>query len=114
MPVVTFRDVIVTGGSGFIGRALARRIAKLVTPDSRVFALSSRDVDLADAGATFEWFERQHCTSDVSHVFHLAAVYKAGGWPATHPATQFHANMALNINVLEAWRRFAPEARLTS
>lgn len=109
-----FRNVVITGGSGFIGRALARRLAPLVPAPSRVHALSSRDADLVDPAAAFACFDRLRGEGEVSHVFHLAAVYKAGGWPATHPATQFHQNMALNVNVLEGWRRYMPRARFTS
>lgn len=108
------KDVIVTGGSGFIGRALSIRLAKELGEAGKVFSLSSRDADLVDRDSTFRWFDRQHWTHDVTHIFHLAAVYKAGGWPATHPATQFHANIAMNINLLEAWKRFFPKARLTN
>ena len=111
---VRMKDVVVTGASGFIGRALVRRLQTLVPAGSRVFALSSADVDLVDRDATFRWFDRHHWATDVTHIFHLAALYKAGGWPATHPATQFHVNMALNINLLEAWKRFFPTARLTN
>ena len=108
------KDVIVTGGSGFIGSALCARLIAEVGDQGRVFTLSSQDADLVDRDSTFRWFDRQHWTHDVTHIFHLAAVYKAGGWPATHPATQFHANMAMNINLLEAWKRFFPKARLTN
>src|SRR6202012_4978373 len=80
-----------------------------------VSAVGSADFDLTDAGSTNAWFRQQAGSGlDISHIFHLAAVYKAGGWPATHPATQFHANMALNLNALEAWKLFAPGARFTS
>lgn len=108
------KNVIITGGTGFIGRNLAARVRPLVEPGCQVLALDSREVDLVNREATFAWFERHHWTREVSHIFHLAAVYKAGGWPATHPATQFHANMAINLNLLEAWKRFFPKARLTS
>ena len=108
------KDVIITGGSGFIGRALAARLRGLVAPGFRVFALSSADADLVNRDSAFSWFERHHWTHEVTHIFHLAALYKAGGWPATHPGTQFHANMAININLLEAWKRFFPKARLAN
>ena len=77
-------------------------------------APSRSQADLVNRQSTFDWFERGHWTFQADHIFHLAAVYKAGGWPATHPATQFHANMAININALEAWKRFQPQARFTS
>ena len=83
-------------------------------PGSTIFSLSSGEVDLVNRESTFRWFERCHWTSEVTNIYHLAAIYKAGGWPAHHPATQFHANMAININVLEAWKRFFPKAKLTS
>jgi nucleoside-diphosphate-sugar epimerase len=31
-----------------------------------------------------------------------------------HPATQFFVNMSINVNLLEAWKRFMPGAKLTS
>jgi GDP-L-fucose synthase len=107
-------DVIITGGSGFIGQTLARRLRERMQPGGKIFALSSKDADLTDREATFRWCERQQQACEVTHIFHLAAVYKAGGWPATHPATQFDANMAININLLEAWKRYFPKARLTN
>jgi len=113
-PLSGFRDVVITGGSGFIGAALARRLRELVGGRGRIVAASSSDVDLVDSEATFDWFSEQARLGDVSHIIHLAAVYKAGGWPAAHPATQFHLNMALNVNTLEAWKRFCPRARFTS
>lgn len=106
------RGALITGGTGFIGSALTCRLRELgVDP---VFAIGSRDVDLVNRERTLEWFEQVHWLNDVSDIFHLAAVYKAGGWPAAHPATQFHTNMGIHLGVLEGWRRFFPQARLTS
>lgn len=107
-------DVLVTGASGFIGKRLVETIKNYHGDEARVHALSSKDVDLINRQQVFDYFERLHWTWDVKHIVHLAAVYKAGGWPQEHPATQFHTNMAININLLEAWRRFFPKARLTS
>jgi GDP-L-fucose synthase len=109
---MTMRDVLVTGGSGFIGRRLCGRLREVA--EGQVISLSSEVVDLVDRDATFRFFERHHWAREVTHIFHLAALYKAGGWPATHPATQFHVNMAINVNLLEAWQRFFPNARLTN
>ncbi len=108
------KNIIVLGGTGFIGRRLVEVLQERIGDTGRVIAVSSRDCDLVSRESTFGWFERNHWTFDCDHIFHLAAVYKAGGWPATHPATQFHANMAINLNSLEAWKRFFPAARFTS
>jgi GDP-L-fucose synthase len=108
------RHVIVAGASGFIGSALVARLERELGADARIVGIGSRDVDLTDRDATFAWFERNASGADVDYVFHLAALYKAGDWPVHHPATQFFANMSMNVNLLEAWARFAPAAKLTS
>jgi GDP-L-fucose synthase len=108
------KSVIVTGATGFLGRTLVETIRRRFGPDCRVVALGSTEVDLANQVATFDWFERNHRSGECDHIIHLAALYKAGNWPVHHPATQFYVNMAININLLEAWHRFFPRAKLTS
>ncbi len=108
------KHAVVTGATGFIGSVLLERLKREGGGDSSVTGLGSKDVDLTDGGASFAWFKQQSLKHKVSHIFHLAAVYKAGGWPAAHPATQFYANMSINVNLLEAWARHCPKARLAS
>ena len=108
------RNVIVTGATGFVGRTLVETLRRRFGPDCSVIALGSGDADLTRRDATFELFERTQPTFDCDHIIHLAALYKAGDWPVKHQATQFHVNMSINVNVLEAWRRFFPKAKLTS
>ena len=108
------KNVIVTGGSGFIGRTLASQLKQEVGPDGHVATLGSSSVDLTNNNSTFAFFEKLAKKHTFDHVFHLAALYKAGDWPVNHPATQFYANMSINVNFLEAWARFMPQARLTS
>ena len=79
-----------------------------------VIALGSTQADLSRRDDAFEWFERTSWTFECSHIIHLAALYKAGDWPVHHQGTQFHVNMSINVNLLEAWRRFFPKAKLTS
>ena len=64
--------VLVTGGTGLIGRAVEKVVsdsAECAESESWIF-LSSKEVDLKDRKATFEYFRRNKPT----HVLHLAAL----------------------------------------
>jgi len=108
------RNVLVTGATGFIGRRLVEVIRERFGPDVKVHGIGSRDADLANRTAVFDWAEKLHWSFDCDHIIHLAALYRAGDWPVRHPATQFFVNMSINVNLLEAWKRFFPAAKLTS
>jgi nucleoside-diphosphate-sugar epimerase len=106
------KNVIITGATGFIGRALVHRLRN--STNGRVIGMGSETVDLVNRAALFDWFEKLHWAFECDHIIHLAALYKAGDWPVHHPATQFHVNMSMNVNILEAWARFFPKAKFTS
>jgi GDP-L-fucose synthase len=107
------KTVVVTGGTGFIGSALTARLRQEAGPRGiAVRGLGTGDVDLTDQGATFDYFHRLAKEGECATLYHLAAVYKAGGWPEHHPATQYFANMSINVNLLEAWYRYIPRAKL--
>lgn len=107
------KNVIVTGATGFIGGAVVREIRRR-HPAAEVVAVGSAAVNLADKARLFDWLEQLHWAFPCDHVIHLAALYKAGDWPVHHSATQFHVNMSINVNILEGWKRFFPQAKLTS
>jgi GDP-L-fucose synthase len=108
------KKVIVTGATGFIGRTLVDTISRRFGLRCDVIALSSKMADLSSKDETFDWFEKTRWTFDCDHIIHLATLYKAGDWPVKHQATQFHVNMSINVNMLEAWRTFFPNAKMTS
>lgn len=114
MSEASMRNVLVTGATGFIGSRLTEILRQRFGPRIAVHAIGSSDVDLSDRGAAFDWFASRPWRGECDHVLHLAALYKAGDWPVTHPATQFFVNMSINVNVLEAWHRFMPQAKMTS
>lgn len=110
----SMKNILIFGGTGFIGKALTNSICNSIPANGKIISLGSMDLDLTNRSATFDWFDRMHWSFECDHIFHLAALYKAGGWPISHPATQFHVNMSINVNLLEAWIRFFPKAKLTS
>jgi nucleoside-diphosphate-sugar epimerase len=105
------KRVVVTGGTGFVGRALVDELRRRY-PAAEVIAVGSQVADIADEADWFAWLEA--LGGEVDHIVHLAALYKAGDWPVHHPATQFNVNMKINVNALEGWRRFFPQAKFTS
>ncbi|MEM1226498.1 MAG: NAD-dependent epimerase/dehydratase family protein [Planctomycetota bacterium] len=107
-------NVIILGATGFIGRRLTEMIQQRFGSECNVLPVGTSTVDLANQNATFDWFESKHWKMDCDHIIHLSALYRAGDWPVRHPATQLFVNMSMNVNVLEAWKRFFPSAKLTS
>ena len=99
---------IITGATGFIGKQLTKSIIARFGDQSVVIPLGSKDADLSNRDSTFECFENLHWRHDCDHILHLAAFYRAGDWPVYHQATQFYINMSINVNLLEAWKRYFP------
>lgn len=98
--------ILITGGTGFVGRHLQRKLA-----ERRIecFAFPKSHADLTDpvqANAVFQ----EHREADT--IVHLASYQAAGVFPARFPADQFQINNRIHLNVLDAWRRFMPDARL--
>jgi uncharacterized protein YbjT (DUF2867 family) len=64
----SFRTVLVTGGTGLVGKAIESAVLASPSPTQWVF-LSSKDGDLRDRAQTFALFEKH----DPDAVIHLAA-----------------------------------------
>ena len=100
---------LITGGTGFIGAALARRLTS-VHGAPQVVAVG-REFDLeqpAQAGRLFNGHGR------FDYVVHLADVQGTAAWSAEHAAAQFMRNTAISWNVLRCWREFQPQARMVT
>ncbi len=96
------RIVLVTGGSGLIGRALQDEVAATEYTEDIWEFVSSKDCDLRDAAQTKRLFERVKPT----HVIHLAA--RVGGLynNLLHNVDFFRDNMAINDSVLYTSQQF--------
>lgn len=87
--------ILVTGGSGVLGRAL---IGALIRAGHEVTALASRDVDLRDRSATLEVIKR----IAPRQIFHLAAKVHGLGGNSAFQGEMFTDNALININVIDA------------
>ena len=89
--------VLLTGGTGFLGKVLARR---LEADDYDVVAIGRGDCDLTDFESTLT------CLGAVRPevVVHAAAITGGIGICSEQPASLFHQNTSMLLNVLEAAR----------
>jgi GDP-L-fucose synthase len=98
-------NVLITGGTGFLGTALARRLRG---DGHAVTALGSRDADLTRTDA----LDRFDTRFDV--IYHLAAWTQAGDFCLKHPGEQWVRNQAINTTVLAWWHKCQPQAKLVA
>src|SRR6187399_1042961 len=96
--------VLVTGGTGFLGTALCRR---LEAGGSTVTCLGSRDADLTCAGALDRFSAEKY-----DRIFHLAAWTQAGDFCLRHPGEQWLINQKMNTNILSWWKESQPQAKM--
>lgn len=94
------RTILVTGGSGLVGKALEKVVGN-DDNDTWIF-LSSRDGDLRKKEDTFRMFE----THKPTHVIHLAA--KVGGLFGNmkYKVEFYRDNLLINDNVMEACKSY--------
>ena len=101
--VLKSKKVLVTGGSGFLGRHVTLELERRGV--GQIVAPRSREVDLTDAQATRRLIEQER--PDL--VMHLAAQVGGIGANLKKPGSFFRDNMAMGLNVLEEARRAGTE-----
>lgn len=95
-PRLTFRRILVTGASGFLGHHIVPELKKKF--DAEIVAVGRRDYNLLDPGET----ERMLRETAPDCVVHLAA--KSGGIVDNRlkPADYFYENIVMNTHVFHA------------
>lgn len=96
---LTNRRICVTGGAGFLGRAVCAQLREADLPEP--FVPRSREYDLTSAEATRRMFEAAR--PDV--VIHLAAEVGGIGANQAQPGRFFYANLMMGLNLIEEARR---------
>jgi GDP-L-fucose synthase len=97
--------VFLTGGSGFLGQHLVRR---LIEDGHFVIAPNSRECDLRSSNDLMKFDD----TYDA--IFHLAAYTQAGDWCLTHPGEQWIVNQQINTNILNWWQQQGSAVRMVA
>lgn len=94
--------ILVTGGSGLVGRGIQQVVSTDTRPGETWVFLSSKDANLLDEAETRAVFEKHQPT----HVIHLAAL--VGGLFANMKANCdfFRNNMKMNDHILEMSHQF--------
>ena len=92
------REVVVTGGAGFLGSHLVERLG---AAGARVFVPRRRDYELTERSAC-DRLLREH---PAEVLFHAAAFYGGIGINQSHPGRIYYENLVMGANVMEAARR---------
>src|SRR5262249_60838391 len=90
--------VLVTGGSGMVGRALLGRLQR--DGYRGVLAPSSRELDLRDQAAAHRFFSN----NPIDFVFHLAGHIGGIGASVSHPVEFLYENLSIATNVIHPAR----------
>jgi GDP-L-fucose synthase len=91
------KRVTVTGGSGFLGTHLVRRLQRF---GATVFVPRQRDYNLTSLDACMKCLLEHPC--DV--LFHAAAYYGGIGINVSEPAKLYYTNLVMGANIMEAAR----------
>lgn len=92
--------ILVTGASGFVGRAVCGVLEEQGRPHSRTSLTAG--ADLRDRNQTFEVFERTRPTA----VINCAAFVGGIQFGYDHPVRIFEDNILMTVNLLSAAREF--------
>ena len=100
---LTRKRILVTGGGGFLGTHLLRRLQRLGCDE--ICAPGRREVDLTERTAVARLLDERQ----PQVVFHLAARVGGIGANRRQPGTFLYENLVMGVELIEAARRAAVE-----
>lgn len=87
--------ILVTGGHGFVGSALARALRKHY-PNAQLLVPTSTELNLLDESETINYFRE----NAPDYVFHMAARLGGVGLVSSRPLTFLEKNLQINLNLM--------------
>lgn len=95
---MTTKTILVTGGSGLVGKAIEAVSKEIGLPDEKWVFVSSKDADLTDRDETMKLFAKYKPT----HVIHLAAMVGGLFRNLKYNLDFLRKNIQINDNVLQS------------
>ena len=92
------KRILLTGGSGFLGRYVFEELLSRGVPDRSIFTPGSRELDLR------KWESCVEAVKDADLVIHLAAKVGGIGFNLKYPGELFYDNAVMGIQLMEAAR----------
>jgi GDP-L-fucose synthase len=98
------KRIILTGGAGFMGRVVMRKLLERGVPPANVFVPRRVRYDLTDATDVARLYREAFAPHKADMVLHLAAEVGGIGANRANPGRYFYANMAMALHLIEQGR----------
>lgn len=93
---ITDKKILLTGGAGFLGSQVYKKLIEYEVKPKNIFTPRSRDLDLRNPNNC------QKAVKNKDLIIHTAGTVGGIGFNREHPARAFYDNAAMALNLIEA------------